>query len=305
MDRSGLLNPPARVWGIVALAGTLAGCLVVWLIAVTGLWGDAVVWIQARQRAFFDALTAAIHAIREQGRAAAWTLIAVSFLYGVFHAVGPGHGKAVLATYLMTQRSDLARGLGLSSMSAMFQGLTAIVAVQVAVLILEIPLRQARGLATDLETVSYGLVMLIGVVLCISALRRMRGKGHRHHHGSVEAGWGWRKLVAVAFTIGLRPCSGAILVLLLACAIDLRWAGIGAAIAMSAGTALSLGILALVTLVFRDHAAQLAERLGHSHSHSHGPNWTDWIALAGGVVILLLGLSLLRTALATPQHPLF
>tara|TARA_B100000676_G_scaffold311656_1_gene382345 strand:- start:263 stop:1129 length:867 start_codon:yes stop_codon:yes gene_type:complete len=275
---------------------------------VAGNWGSLLVWIQAQQREFFDALTAAMEVVQEQGVFAAWTLIGVSFAYGVFHAVGPGHGKAVVATYLVTQRSDLASGLALVFMAAAFQGLTAIVAIEVAVLVLEIPLRRARGVADDLELVSYVLVALIGAFLIVAALRRLAGHGHQHHHGPVADGSdkerrAWWRLTGMAFAIGLRPCSGALLVLLLAYALQLRWAGVGAVVAMSTGTALAVGGLAVVTVFMRERATGLAERLPGEHSHA--PRCFNILALIGGLAILVLGISLLDAALAVPEHPLF
>ncbi|MBT6511292.1 MAG: hypothetical protein HOL02_12710 [Rhodospirillaceae bacterium] len=283
--------------------------MVVAVVIASGQWGNGVLWVQAQQRIFFDALTSVMEAIRDQGAVAAWSLIGLSFLYGVFHAVGPGHGKTVVATYLLTQRSDLIRGLGLTAMAAFFQGLTAIVAVEVTVLVLEIPLRRARGVADDLEVLSYGLVVVIGLFLVIGALRHLVGHGHHHHHGldadaaGERAGWGWRKLAAVAFAIGLRPCSGALLILLLAYALQLRWAGLGAVAAMSFGTALAIGCLAVLTVFMRQRAEVLVSRFRGDHHHEG--SWFVVVSLIGGVLIILLGISLLDTALSVPEHPLF
>ena len=95
-----------------------------------GIAGRAVATIVEQQRQFHRKLAASLEAIRRDGAAAAgWTLIVTSFLYGVFHAAGPGHGKAILTAYLATHRQRLLRGILMSAAAAAVQGLTAILLV--------------------------------------------------------------------------------------------------------------------------------------------------------------------------------
>ena len=293
-------------WLGMSVAGIALALVLVWLTAATGLWGDALFWIQAMQRYFFEKLGSGVAAVREQGNLAAFSLIGVSLFYGLFHAAGPGHGKAVVATFLLTQKNDLRRGLALSTLAALFQGITAVVAVEVTVWLLDIPLRDARGATSNLEAVSYALILLIGLFLAFTAIRRLRG--HSHHHHGPEAGpegeaTSWWKLVAIAFSIGLRPCSGAILVLLLAHTFDMAWVGMVAVFAMSLGTAGAVGLLAYVTVHLRSLALRFAGASGHGHHH--GARWLDFVALIGGVLIALLGASLLQVALEAPAPPIF
>ena len=115
----------------------------------------------------------AIQAVKARGMAASWALVALSFLYGVFHAAGPGHGKIVISTYILTNESQLRRGLLLSISCSLCQGLTAIVAVDLTAGLLGFTLRQAQSAATDLETITYGLVALLGLTLILSRARRL------------------------------------------------------------------------------------------------------------------------------------
>ena len=78
--------------------------------------------------------------------ATSWALVAHSFLYGVFHAAGPGHGKIVISTYILTNESQLRRGLLLSISCSLCQGLAAIVAVDLTAELLSTTLRQAEAL---------------------------------------------------------------------------------------------------------------------------------------------------------------
>jgi nickel/cobalt exporter len=62
--------------------------------------GGLVGWILARQSEFYREMSSTIRAAKSDG-SAVWTLLAISFAYGVFHAAGPGHGKAVISSYLI------------------------------------------------------------------------------------------------------------------------------------------------------------------------------------------------------------
>ena len=110
-----------------------------------GPWDRTVAYVRVKQREIQRELADAIKALRqERSLAAAWSLIALSFFYGVFHALGPGHGKAVISTYLLTQRSDLRKGLALSWGGSLLQGVTAIALVYGAVALVDWTQRDAR-----------------------------------------------------------------------------------------------------------------------------------------------------------------
>jgi ABC-type nickel/cobalt efflux system permease component RcnA len=95
--------------------------------SLSSLWARTVIYVRSQQRDLHRELAGAIKALRREGSAAAaWSLIVLSFLYGVFHAAGPGHGKAVISTYLVTHKSALSRGIWLSAVASLIQGLTAI-----------------------------------------------------------------------------------------------------------------------------------------------------------------------------------
>jgi nickel/cobalt transporter (NicO) family protein len=318
--RIGIGTPPrTAIWAGAGLAVIVA--LAIAASSSGDVWPTVMHWVQATQRDLHDRLTLAVQAVDEHGMIAVWSLVGLSFLYGVFHAVGPGHGKVVIATYLLTQESEMRRGVALSFLAALAQGVTAIVAVEATVTLLDMPLRGASQTAAGFETVSYAAVLLLGMVLTVSALRRLmrRGHHHHHHHGDTSghgdcghshgpapedlvAGASWRKGLAVIVSIGLRPCSGAILVLLLAYALQLTWAGIAAVLAMSLGTALTVSALAVLAVHARGFSVRLADRLPEGGNRLGAV--IDLVALVGGLVVLALGASLLHMALTAPTHPL-
>lgn len=298
-----------------------------------GLWTSSLALVRQEQRRLHRALAGAIRSLRaEKSTAAAWSLLVTSFLYGLFHAAGPGHGKAVISTYLLTHERELKRGLLLAWAAAFVQGVTAIALVLGLVAAIGWTRRDAQAAVGTLESVSFALIALLGAGLALRALwalrRRLVGRGparadqahdHEHEYGhgrcghshlpsqtQVRAAASWRASLAIILSIGIRPCSGGVLVLLFAEVLALRWAGVAAVFAMSIGTALAVSGLAVLTLLFRGAATALA-------AHRGGSGWGgaqglaiagSTLAMLGGIVIMGLGATLFLGSLG-PAHPLF
>src|SRR6185437_11976218 len=92
-------------------------------------------WVLHEQARFYRELSGLIRAAKADG-SAAYTLLGISFLYGVFHAAGPGHGKAVISSYMVANDETWRRGIALSFASAVLQALTAIIIVGIAAALL-------------------------------------------------------------------------------------------------------------------------------------------------------------------------
>ena len=97
--------------------------------------GGVLGWIFAKQAEFYRQFSGLIRAAKADG-SAAWSLMGVSFLYGIFHAAGPGHGKAVISSYLVANEETWKRGVVLSFVSALVQALVAVVVVGIAAALL-------------------------------------------------------------------------------------------------------------------------------------------------------------------------
>src|SRR5258706_7571524 len=267
-------------------------------------------WIFAKQNEFYRQFSALIRAAKADG-SAVWGLLGVSFLYGVFHAAGPGHGKAVISSYVVANDETWLRGVALSFASALLQALVAVTFVGIAAAILQTTASTMNIAVNAIESVSYGLIILIGLRLLwvkgrglIAAARALQrpppelsaavaqqpqeyhansnphlnhhshddhghshGHAHQHDHdvGCEHAhptdrhdhlndncsAWGhahapepeelggpggWQRGLSAVVAVGLRPCSGAIIVLVFALANDLFWAGVGATFTMGLGT---------------------------------------------------------------------
>jgi nickel/cobalt transporter (NicO) family protein len=316
-----------RAHGAARLTAVAAALLIFTAVVVAvvpfepgAIWDRAVVYVFTMQRDLHRELAAAMRSVQANEAAAAWSLAGLGFLYGIFHAAGPGHGKVVISTYLATHESRLRRGVALSVLSSLLQGATALGAVGLTVAVLDRTFREAQSTAFALESVSYALVGLLGLFLVFRSGRRLWAR-HRvsddgpaaaahgtgcHGHGPSAADFtappSLRHFVATVLSVGLRPCSGAILVLVLAYSMDLVWAGMAAVIAMSAGTALTVSALAALSVYARKSAVALGGYL--SADSPRFAQMLDGIAMLGGILIVLFGIALLQASLVTARHPL-
>ncbi len=304
--------------------------------AAPTLTGNPVEWIKAQQRTFYGKMSAALTAMkRGSAWSAALTLMALSFAYGILHAAGPGHGKAVVSAWLLANERQLRRGVMIAFMAALFQAVTAVVLVSALLLTVSAAASTAKSMAIALEAASYGLIALTGMWLIWQALRPrfapvaavVEGHGHDHQHDHAhhhndhhhdhehgpDCGCGhahmpsasdldqpvslW-KAVGIAFAVGIRPCTGGILVLLFSSALGLYWAGVAATFVMALGTAITVSIIASLAVKSRDMALKYS---------GHNALWLDRTAfglkLMGGLFIACVG-GLLFWATATNTAPL-
>ncbi|MFY3935699.1 nickel/cobalt transporter [Achromobacter xylosoxidans] len=291
-----------------------------WLSA---FFGQVSVW----QTHFYRQLTAAVRAWQADG-GAAWTLIGLSFAYGVFHALGPGHGKAVISSYVLANRQTARNGALLALLSSLVQALVAIAMVAALALVFNATAAVMNQATRWLELASYALVTLLGAWLVwIKAIRpllrrrpapamavaaaptsvasapvlkgaaALRAIGvrasaphghavapaqpHDHDHDHVHAhhddcGCGhahvpppdqvagplsWRRAWSAIFAVGLRPCSGALIVLVFALSQGFFLAGVASALAMGLGTGLTVAALACLAVAAGGAATTLGSRL--------------------------------------------
>ena len=278
-------------------------------------------WIQSVQRGFHTNLSEALRAIQIDGFRASIVLAMVSFVYGVLHAAGPGHGKLVISTYLLSHESHVRRGVILSFAAALTQGLTAVAVVSLAFLMLKLTMGETRGIYNQLEVVSFAMVAIVGLYITCTHLLRIRKKvtfvrganesrahcslGCNHNHvpsvSDIEKKLSFRSFVGIVLAIGIRPCSGAVVVLLLAFSLDHVVDGLFAVLAMSLGTALTITLLATISLYFKKTAKRIAQP--KQAVRQSGDLISGIIGVFGGGLIFILGLSFLGSVLTAPVHP--
>jgi nickel/cobalt exporter len=324
--------------------------------AFSGPLGGLFVWVALRQSEFYRALTTALQSLKHSGHAF-WLLAGVSFLYGIFHAVGPGHGKSVITSYLLVTRQTARRGIVISFAAGLMQAVTAIVVVLGAAVILK---ATAIGMTqtTDWFLIfSYALVAAIGAWLLWS---KLTGRGHHHHghasdhagqdhhdhdhtghahtnhrhdhghgdhavaamqpagapalaahahaHDDEEASCGHshapdpsllakpltlRRAWAAILAVGIRPCTGAIIVLVFALSQGLLLAGVASVLVMALGTSITVSTLAMLAVSVKDVALRFAKA-----DSAMTERVVRVLEVCVAAFVMLLGLTLLGGALA-------
>jgi nickel/cobalt transporter (NicO) family protein len=328
-------------------------------------------WIAARQSLFYLELSGLIRAAKSDG-SAYWGLMGVSFVYGIFHAAGPGHGKAVISSYLLANEETWRRGVALSFASALLQAMTAVALVTVAAVLIGATAKVMGDAVRVIELVSYTLIVLVGARLLwvkgralIRTWHTLRsGAGpkeaacrvertsddshhcdhhdHGHHHDhdhehghahdrheaahahqhahehDTEEGvlpWGhahgpepeelagpggWRRGLSAIVAVGLRPCSGAIIVLVFALAQGLFLAGVASTFVMGLGTAMTVSAIASLAVGAKTVARQLAvTRAGYGTLALRG------VEVGAALVVMLFGLLLLTGTIASERMGMF
>lgn len=350
----------------------------------SGPFAHILMWINLRQQEFYRALATAMKAMRQDG-SKMWLLIALSFAYGIFHAAGPGHGKAVISSYMVANEVALKRGILLSFVSALLQGLTAIAVMLLAYFVLRGTSVSMTDAAWFMEIMSFVFVTLFGAWLLwrklgptvlrlfgagpaysLSAAHAHSHGGHSHgghshaahahsahsharhdhdhtnhdhshvhdhgahahdhhdhgahdhhdhgahaHHGqaagevcetcghshapdpSLLSGdrFDWRTAWSAVAAVGIRPCSGALIVLSFALLNGLWLGGLLSVLAMSLGTAITVSALATLAVTAKNWAVYFAGdgRMGN-RIHSI-------VEIGGAAFVFLFGLLLLSASL--------
>lgn len=178
----------------------------------------------------------------------------LAFLYGVFHTIGPGHGKTVVASYFLAHDSRFSRGVLMGAKIAVTHVVSAVVLVVVA----DVTLRQALGGEPTevrwVQAASYGSIAAIGLYLMFRAVRHLRGgaRDHHHHHGTSPSGAADRRQQTVlSIAAGLVPCTGALLVMLYALANGIVMSGVALVVSISLGMAVTVAVIGLVCIFAR------------------------------------------------------
>jgi|TARA_B110000503_G_C7138194_1_gene409752 nickel/cobalt exporter len=287
-------------------------------------WSEIILSIASTQSEFHKLLSNHIGKFNKNPTSSGLILIAISFCYGVFHAAGPGHGKAVLITYLSTQKESLNKSIFISFSAAIFQSIVAIIIVTIISIILNNTFSKTHIVSLRVEQISYFMVMLFGMYISIQSMVRfkqlitskfsvnssqvVKQHGHEHdnccHHSyaPVKKISSWQA-VCVVISMGLRPCTGAIMILIYSKIIGIYWVGISATLLMGFGTGLTVATLGALTVFFREKLSYLAS----THPAEHYSNSIRLIlSFLGGAILILLGVSLIQASnLAVMEHPLF
>ncbi|MFX0540543.1 nickel/cobalt transporter [Roseovarius sp. S4756] len=283
---------------ILALIGAALGAAL-W----TGMDASVARWSSAWQREFQNGLAGALRALRSGDAGAFAWLMGLSFAYGFVHAAGPGHGKLLIGGYGMAARVSALRLSLIAMASSLGQAGTAIALVYGGMLLLGYTRAQLTGLAEGaMATVSAAAIGLIGLWLILRGARKLlRGRrpvhthsaecGCGHSHGptaeEVAQAHGLRGTLALIGAVAIRPCTGALLLLVLTWQMGIPAAGIAGTLAMALGTGAVTVAVALMAAFAREGA------LGSGARDSAIWGAMPIMEIAAGAFIALISLQML------------
>jgi nickel/cobalt transporter (NicO) family protein len=285
----------------------LAIALGLGLMWATGALSALSAWAMDEQRAAQGTLARAIRALRA-GEAGAWAgLLSICFAYGFLHAVGPGHGKVLIGGYGVARRVPVLRLSVLALVASLAQALVAILLVGAGIWVLGWTREDLLGVGEGvLAPIGHLLIMAVGVWLVLRGLRgvwRQRvhaDHGHDHHHDHDHAhcdhAHGPTPDQALAVTslrdaailvagIAVRPCAGALFLLIITQAMGIALAGIVGALVMGLGTASVTVAVAVLAVWSREGALATL-------SDGWLPRALPVIEMAAGAVIAAVALQL-------------
>jgi nickel/cobalt transporter (NicO) family protein len=286
------------------------------LLWMTGAFAQLTGWALDEQRAVQNALARGIRAVRGGEAGALAGLLAVCFSYGFLHAVGPGHGKVLIGGYGVARRVAMLPLMAIAFAASMAQAVVAVAIVAALFAVLGWTREAVLGVSEDvMAPVGHVLVGLVGAWLVWRGLRgvmrrsaRQGRHGHHHHadpdhvhdahcghaHGptpdEVTALTGWRDTVALIAGIAIRPCSGALFLLILTYQMGIAAAGIAGVFVMGLGTASVTIAVALLAVWSREGAlATLSEgRLARA---------LPMVEIAAGALVIAVAVQMLRTGI--------
>jgi len=271
-------------------------------IASRGLLHRLEGFIIATQRDVNRAINRRLVAIRDgEGMGVIWAGLLIAFLYGIFHALGPGHGKTVIVGYFLGRGGSIRRGIAMASWIALSHVVGAVTVVVIVHAVLsEIYVTPVEEMLS-LRLVSYGAILLIGLAMLATAIRRRGGEAAAcHHHGHSHGagahgtgahdrgahGRGEQRLLAIA--AGFLPCSGAILILVFALTNGILLTGLAMTLFIALGMGLTLALLGIASVLAH---RQIAGRL------AGGARLGGLLALLGPILITGIGALLFAGAL--------
>jgi len=286
----------------IALAAVVA--LAVWLWGLGGA-SDLSTWAAEGQRNVQNAMAGLLRALKAGEPGAFWWLMVLCFAYGFFHAAGPGHGKLIIGGYGAARRVPVVRLSTLAVLSSLGQAAAAVLLVYAGVFLFGLTRQAMTGLAEDwLAPASYFAIALVGLWLALRGGRKLYGIwqhrghtqhadgscgcGHKHGPSAEEAGavHSLRDAIMVIGSVAIRPCTGALFLLILTWRLEIDLVGIAGAFVMGLGTASVTVIVAVLSVVMRESA------FGTMAGSASALKLSAVLELGAGLLIAVVALSL-------------
>ena len=302
--------------------------------AIWKAWPSLIISSMQWQKEINEQLSELLYDAKTHLISAGFSLVLLSFIYGILHSLGPGHGKLIVSTYVATHPTKIKISLMLTVLSALLQAIVAIALVSFLLTVFNASMREVNGEANRLVSLSFYTVLILGVLIIwrngkamikslfyrkptfkIKSIKPLGSKietpkveacacGHVHFAGAetINNASSLKEYLAIIFSVGLRPCTGAVMVLLFANMVDIYWLGVVSAFMMSIGTALTTSVIAIMTIC----GVKLIKRYMQSNQSDHQHNTNEvtikrkqvafaLLKMTGGVLLVLMGILLLSS----------
>jgi nickel/cobalt exporter len=249
------------------------------------------------QRIINEELSNLLYEAKQNHLTACLSLLGLSFVYGVLHSVGPGHGKMIVTTFLATHPTKIKHGLLLTILSAFMQAIVAVLLVTILLLFFNNSMRDINNKAAELITLSGLIMAVLGIVIVFHAVKtffQQKMTNHQHQEfvsaEQLNKAVSWQAYLGIVVSIGIRPCTGAVMVLLFANMIGIYWLGVSSALLMAMGTAITTSSIALLTISGKKVINRYLSRDEHTPSISNMV-----VQLIGGGLLILFAFVLFST----------
>ncbi len=268
--------------------------------------------IAEEQKVLREKLTAAISAMKSGDWDAIWKFLAICLVYGMLHALGPGHGKSIVVGYFIARRGRWRQGVALGAGITVTHTMSAVLLLLILYAIFKATVFSAFETGRiGIERASYALIMLTGVLLVVLAIRDV----FKSHKGCgccarIESAEGvvaqdgkcaesklppiarWREILGVAAVTGIVPCPAVALIVLFCLLNSMVALSLLGALVICIGMTITNVAFGIAAVAFRKGIDK-----GSAHTHIATKIYTV-ATLAGGVIIFISGLLLFTNQFA-------
>ena len=256
--------------------------------------------IAEEQKVLREKLTAAISAMKSGDWDAIWKFLAICLVYGMLHALGPGHGKSIVVGYFIARRGRWRQGVALGTGITVTHTMSAVLLLLILYAIFKATVFAAFETGRiGIERTSYALVMLTGVLLVVLAIRdvfkshkgcgcsaRLESAEGTVRDGALPPVARWREILGVAAVTGIVPCPAVALIVLFCLLNSMVALSLLGALVICIGMTITNVAFGIAAVAFRKGIDK-----GSAHTRIATKIYTV-ATLAGGVIIFVSGLLL-------------
>lgn len=224
---------------------------------------------------------------------ALFILLSISFIYGILHALGPGHGKTVIVSYFISRHANIIHGFISGGLIGVLHAFSALIIIATLYFVISASsLTNFENINMIVKIVSALLIIGIGLFFLIQTIYRRYFPNKKNNEYSKEKNnTNIKGLIAIAIAVGIVPCPGAAIILLFSINKNIIMLGILSVILMSIGMALTISVIAVLTIKAKHYALQLTQE-----KSSFYKGFAFSTKIFGNILIIIFGIILLLSS---------